>query len=345
MDYEVVRGGHGEVRIFENHAVKVIENTYDGISLKELVLLKRLDHPQIVKCRGYEWTAREVEISMDLFDCDLEEYSKQFHPKEKIAMLDDLFRPLLSAMLYLKRARIVHMDIKPSNIFVRDGSLYLGDFSSACFEDSEPNFIATTREYIPPEGARVDYATDIYCLGITILEFIIDEFPKEFVDGRLQICGFDRVLRKYPSKLLRMLLPMVREDPLLRPTVEELIVKLGSKKPKPVKTPEPKLPPVDAAESMRFIEELERLFTFREELTHRRQDVADHMARLSTAVKEYVRPELVMPTCLFLVQILMDFPCFNMDLVLPHLRIPLAEVYRACEFLMRQKVLSSFVCD
>lgn len=341
MDYEVIRGGHGEVRIFSNRAVKVIENTYDGNSLKEIVLLKRLDHPRIVKCKNHTWTSRTLEIDMDLFDCDLEEYSKTFHPKEKIVMLDDMFQPLLGAMVYLKRMNVVHMDIKPSNIFVRDNSVYLGDFSSACLKDSEPVFMATTKEYIPPEGSRVDFSTDVYCLGISILEFLIGEFPKVYKDGRLDICGFDKVMRKYTSsKLIKMLLPMTCEDPLQRPTIEIVLSKLnGSKKSKPAKKHKSIEQDVDTTDSLKFISELETVFTYRKELDHRRQYIIDKLAQSSNIVKEYVRVELVMPVCLFLVQTLLDVPCFNLDIVLRYLKVPISEVYRACEFIFRNTTI------
>ncbi len=97
--------------------------------------------------------------------------------------------PVFSALEYLHSKNIVHMDIKPSNIMVENGSnVRLMDLGIAT-TDSAMQFKGTgvigTPAYAAPEqifdenqsNAPINFTTDIYELGITLYELLTGSNP------------------------------------------------------------------------------------------------------------------------------------------------------------------------
>jgi serine/threonine-protein kinase len=99
----------------------------------------------------------------------------------------ELFRKLCSAVAYAHQNLIVHRDIKPGNILVTtDGEPKLLDFGIAklVVEDEEAAsataFPMLTPRYASPEqlrGEEVTTATDIYSLGVLLVELLTGSLP------------------------------------------------------------------------------------------------------------------------------------------------------------------------
>ena len=95
-----------------------------------------------------------------------------------------LFREICSAVAYAHRHRVVHADIKPTNILVnREGQVKLLDFGiSAIFEptvDGSPQETGASRSMTPayasPEqrrGQPLSTATDVYQLGLLLVTML-----------------------------------------------------------------------------------------------------------------------------------------------------------------------------
>lgn len=92
------------------------------------------------------------------------------------------------AYLHARTPPVVHRDLKPGNIMRKsDGSLALIDFGSVkdVVRQGEPgSTVAGTFGYMPPEqlAGRATPASDIYALGVILLELVTRQPPHDLLD-------------------------------------------------------------------------------------------------------------------------------------------------------------------
>jgi len=140
-------------------------------------------------------------------------------------------RDVSAAIAALWLRRIVHGDIKPSNIMLRDsGGAVLIDLGAARHSEQD-NTLAERRPfgtwgYFSPEQARgewVSCASDIFSLGVVMLECLLGRHPTSCHQS-----GLDEGFRASNCKLganpglLGMMDKMLSERPLFRPIPEDL---------------------------------------------------------------------------------------------------------------------------
>ncbi|HZJ06335.1 MAG TPA: serine/threonine-protein kinase [Nocardioidaceae bacterium] len=145
--------------------------------IQEGTLLRHLTHPHLV--RGYEVVHKPVPAMV----------LETLNGATLAALIEDnplsvsdsatLGLQLASVLGYLHRQGWLHLDVKPANIVVESGRATLIDLSLVGRPGSgRPG--AGTRGYLSPEqalGENLSPASDVWGLGVTLLESLTDEMP------------------------------------------------------------------------------------------------------------------------------------------------------------------------
>ena len=170
---------------------KIGQNDYDP--KKEIAIMKKLNHPNIVRLVEVMESHEDGKIYMIL------EYSEQgpvleLSPQGTCSPLEvetvrSYTRDIVSGLSYLHHQGIVHKDLKPSNLLLKkNGSIAISDFGvSEKNVGSRGNVvdIAGTPAFMAPElqfgvdvGSNVSgYAADMWSLGVIIYVFLIGKVP------------------------------------------------------------------------------------------------------------------------------------------------------------------------
>ncbi|AWT35390.1 serine/threonine protein kinase [Deinococcus arenae] len=218
---------------------------------REAEVLKRFNHPNIVRVYDYRMQDPEHYIAMEFLDGEsledlLENRTLTFTESTQI------IRALADALRHIHMQNVVHRDIKPANVMVlknafadgqlRDGGVKLMDFGIAVGKVLTRLTMTGARVgtpiYMAPEqakGNRVDARSDVYSLGLLAYEMVtgqtafkgsyeavvhqqVFESPKPPKQVRLEV----------PGKLNDLILNMIEKDPASRPTLDDVIARVDA---------------------------------------------------------------------------------------------------------------------
>jgi calcium-dependent protein kinase len=154
--------------------------------LKEINILKTLDHQNIIKIYEYFNNKKEIFIISEL--CQYGElFNKLYlegHLKEEFVW--KVMKQVLSAVSHCHSSNIIHRDIKPQNVLIYDETEEDIDIKIIDFGNSEifskslaPSCIGTVY-YIAPEVVRYeryDSKCDLWSCGIMMYFLLSGEFP------------------------------------------------------------------------------------------------------------------------------------------------------------------------
>lgn len=147
-------------------------------TIREIRILKKLTHPNIVKLLDVTIKQNEMFISMEYLPFDLSGViqNMKLH-KESIL---SLAYQLIEAVAYIHSSFLVHRDIKSSNILIqRDGTLKLADFGLTRNLDIEMTNRVCTLWYRAPElllgCTEYGIKVDSWSIGCVILEMGLGE--------------------------------------------------------------------------------------------------------------------------------------------------------------------------
>lgn len=194
------KGGMGSVYLAEHKfitnekvAIKVINsdmaNDFTRSMLKEEAEhLAGLSHPNIVSFKDYHIDKDgNIYLIMEYVDGrNLEEYINEVTGLIVESRISPLFEPILDAVGYAHKKKILHRDIKPANIVItEDGIPKILDFGIAKIiknkgEDEKDNLVMGTPSYMSPEqvkGEHLDERSDIYSLGVLLHQMLTGNAP------------------------------------------------------------------------------------------------------------------------------------------------------------------------
>jgi predicted ATPase/tRNA A-37 threonylcarbamoyl transferase component Bud32/tetratricopeptide (TPR) repeat protein len=153
---------------------------------REVAILRRLNHPNIVRIHASVVRADEHQIVMEYVPGGTLRTTLQKHGALSAERALPLVLELSDALARSHHVGVIHRDIKPENVLIAaDGSPRLADFGLARLT-GEPlttgNLLLGTLPYICPEslaGARLDEKADVWALGVTLFEMLVGRRPFE----------------------------------------------------------------------------------------------------------------------------------------------------------------------
>lgn len=214
-------------------AIKVLrgELSNDPVALlrfqREANASTALSHPNIVDIydvgeeNGYHYIVMEYVRGKDLKQLIAQRGA--LCKEEAVAIM----KQLVSAVAEAHRRNIIHRDIKPQNVLIKDdGTLKVVDFGIALAQDAlqltQSDSVMGSVHYLAPEVARGEAATrqsDIYSLGIVFYELLSGEVP--FHGEQAVQIAMKHMREEIPSiRALNPQLPQAVENVILRATAK-----------------------------------------------------------------------------------------------------------------------------
>jgi serine/threonine protein kinase len=185
----VVYLAHDE-QLHRRVAIKVLaehlagDDSFRARFLQESKLAGRLSHPNVVQVYDAGETEGSPYIVMEYVPGDT------IAQRGKLSYQDavPLALQACSGLQHAHAAGLVHRDVKPANLLVReDDVLKIADFGIARAAEltrlTQHGTILGTAAYLSPEqaaGEEVTTATDIYSLGAVVYELLTGRAPYEF---------------------------------------------------------------------------------------------------------------------------------------------------------------------
>jgi serine/threonine-protein kinase len=231
--YKIVKklgsGGFGTIYLAEDTMLKTqralkiphrIGTEIEKLLQESVLQTKLLDHPNIVKLLTVDIVDKTIIMVMEYIKgIDLENLIDQ---ENKLDIKTSLryFHQILSALEFAHKHKVIHRDIRPSNILIdEENNVKITDFgTSTLLQDKQ---YATTRIGSPPymapeqfEGKAV-FASDIYSAGCLFYEMVTG-FPPIVMANPMEI---------YKTAKAGNITPLIKKNPSVSSELNWILMK------------------------------------------------------------------------------------------------------------------------
>jgi eukaryotic-like serine/threonine-protein kinase len=223
-------------------AVKVLRDTADDESDRlrftaEARTLARLSHPGLVMLLDAGINAERPYLVLELVEGRTLDQECGGRPADP-ARVTEIGRELAAALAYAHGAGVIHRDVKPGNVLLgHDGRIKLADFGIARLIGETVRHTRTgqaigTAAYLSPEQVRgedVTVATDVYSLGLLLLEALTGEraYPGTPTEAALaRLSRQPAIPDSLPPDWAPLLTEMTALDPEDRPEADAVVARL-----------------------------------------------------------------------------------------------------------------------
>lgn len=197
---------------------------------REMMILEKLNHPNMVQYRGGGKHGEQLLFAMDLLRAGTVKELLQATGRFSWQETAECGRQIASVLQYAHNHDIIHRDLKASNLFITDGGqLKLGDFGIARDTRAE-DLTATgitvgTYAYMSPEQIRgqrhLSGKSDLYAMGCVLFEMLTGRVPFE---GE----NFHEIVQQHLDRPAPSLTNLVPDCP---PELADLVAQLLAKNP------------------------------------------------------------------------------------------------------------------
>lgn len=122
----------GEIIALKKIRLEAEDEGIPSTAIREISLLKELQHPNIVRLYDVVHTERKLTLVFEYLDQDLKKYLDQREGGLDPPYIKSFLWQLLRGVAFCHQHRVLHRDLKPQNLLInREGELKLADFGLA----------------------------------------------------------------------------------------------------------------------------------------------------------------------------------------------------------------------
>jgi eukaryotic-like serine/threonine-protein kinase len=225
-------------------AVKVLRDTAEDETDRlrftaEARTLAKLSHPGLVMLLDAGINEERPFLVLELVEGQTLDQECAGRPTDP-ARVAEIGRDIAGALAYAHAAGVIHRDVKPGNVLLgNDGRIKLADFGIARLIGETVRHTRTgqaigTAAYLSPEQVRgedVTEATDVYSLGLLLLEALTGEraYPGTPTEAALaRLSRQPEVPDSLPAEWAHLVEGMTALDPGARPSADTVAGRLRS---------------------------------------------------------------------------------------------------------------------
>jgi cyclin-dependent kinase len=130
--YKAKHREHGTILALKRIRLESEDEGVPCTAIREISLLKELNHPNIVRLYDVIHTERKLTLVFEFLDQDLKKYIDSCNGKMETMACKSFLYQLLRGIMYCHQHLILHRDLKPQNLLINEeGELKLADFGLA----------------------------------------------------------------------------------------------------------------------------------------------------------------------------------------------------------------------